>query len=424
VTAVSPTNHVSPADRPRPAFRWPTRDSFSAFSAALSGGTARSASGLLLISPDAEIVAPLTETDRTAALDLAAATLAAAGLGAGDRVVVALNNDGELSGALIAQAAAGVAEAAASVGARGRMRLHRALEAVRATTLITTPTGAMDFLARLHLEFLLDPLDLELRQIILVGEIASPGTYGQLAVEFEASVVELYADPFFGIPVAHRIPAVSPRPTRPDRPPGEVLTPVRDGLLEAAPLDEDAVLDAPYSGGLAELVITPTWHSTLATATLRTGHVVQLDGVSPPSPVSPRPAEPDPGPGRSPGVTGLPSPVHTVGEHVLVRGRWLSIPGIATALARIDGISHWELRLSRAGTLDAAALHVTFNRATLISNPMWTSRIAQALTTLTPVAVDVVVEPEIAEQTRPGTVTDLRGHHLGRDRTDPLKPTP
>ncbi|MGH3391255.1 MAG: hypothetical protein ACRDOO_20500 [Actinomadura sp.] len=369
---------VSPTNRPRPTSRWPTRHDFSAVAA-------HSASGLLLVSPEADVVAPLAAADRTAAVELAASTLAAAGLGSGDRVVVALNNDGELGGALLAQAAVSVADAATSVGPRGRMRLHRVLEAVRATTLITTPAGAMDFLARLHLEFLLDPLDLELRHILLVGEIASPGTYGQLAAEFEASVVELYADPFFGVPVAHRDPA------------GETLTPVREGLLGLAAPDKDAILDPPYSAGLAEIVVTPTWHSTLAGGTLRSGQVVQLHG----------------------GETGLPSPVHTIGEHALIRGRWVSIPKIAAALARIDGISHWELRLSRAGTLDAAALHVTFNRDTLVGNPMWKSRIVQALVALTPVAIEVVVEPEVSAETRPGTVTDLRGHHLGRDRTDP-----
>ena len=361
-----------------PAGRWPARGGFSAVAA-------RSASGLLLVSPEADVVAPLAAADRTAAVELAASTLTAAGLGSGDRVVVALNNDGELSGALLAEAAASVADAAASVGPRGRMRLHRVLEAVRATTLITTPAGAMDFLARLHLEFLLDPLDLELRHILLVGEIASPGTYGQLAAEFDASVVELYADPFFGVPVAYRDPA------------GETLTPVREGLLGLAPPDKDVILDPPYSAGLAEIVITPAWHSTLGGATLRSGQVVQLHG----------------------GETGLPGPVHTIGEHALVRGRWVSIPRIAAALARIDGISHWELRLSRAGTLDAAALHVTFNRDTLVGNPMWRSRIAQALAALTPVAIEVVVEPEASAETLPGTLTDLRGHHLGRDRSDP-----
>ncbi|GAA2447506.1 hypothetical protein GCM10010191_75940 [Actinomadura vinacea] len=356
---------------------WPTRDTFPA------GGAAR---GLLLVSPEGGPVVPLDAADRAAALELASATLGAAGLGQNDRVAVALNNDGELTGALLAEAAAGVAQAAASVGPRGRLRLHTALENMRATTLITTPTGAMDFLARLHLEFLLDPLDLELRHILLVGEVPSPNTYRQLAAEFEASVRELYADPYFGVPIAQRDPAAE-----------TTFTPVRDGMLALSPLDKDVPLDAPYGDGLAELVITPSWHSSLADATLRTGQVVRLAG----------------------GEEGVPAPAHTVGEHVLVRGRWLSIPKVAAALTRIDGVGHWDLRISREGTLDAAALHVTFNRDTLVKNPMWKSRIAQALYALTPVSLEVVVEERVSEERRPGTVTDLRGHHLGRDRSQP-----
>jgi hypothetical protein len=351
--------------------RWITRESFP---------SGRAAQGLLLISPDGDVVAPLASADLPAARELAAATLAAAGLGPDDRVVVALNNDGELSGALIAQAAASVAQAAASVGPRGRLRLHTALERVRATTLITTPSGAIDFLARLHLEFLLDPLDLELKHIFLIGEVASANVYGQLASEFEASVVELFADPFLGVPIAHRGASE------------QVLTPVRDGLLGLAPLDKDTA-DAPAQG-LAEVTVTPAWHSALGDATLRTGQVVRLAG----------------------GERGIPSPAHTVGEHLLIRGRWVPIPKVAAALSRIDGVSHWELRISREGTLDAAALHVTFNRDTLVKNPMWKSRIGQSLVAVTPVTIEVVVEAEVSGTVRPGTVTDLRGQHLGRDR--------
>ncbi len=117
--------------------------------------------------------------------------------------MVALNNDGELTGPLLAQAAAGIAEAAAAPGPRGRMRLLAVLRAVRGDTLVITPTGAMDLLARLHLEFLVDPLDLGLRRIVLTGEIASPGTAAHLAAEFDAEVTELYTDPVFGLPVAH-----------------------------------------------------------------------------------------------------------------------------------------------------------------------------------------------------------------------------
>jgi phenylacetate-CoA ligase len=354
---------------------WVSRDAF--------GITSHAATGLLLLSPEADVVAPLGAEDRATALELAATTLSGAGLEGSDRVVVALNNDGELTGALVAQAAASITAAAASVGPRGRMRLHHALEAVRATTLITTPTGAMDLLARLHLEFLIDPLDLGLRHILLAGEIASPGTHGQLTAEFEASVAELYVDPFLGLPLAHR---ESSQP---------FLTPAGAGLLALAPPNKDILLEAPHAEGLAEIVVTPRWHSALGGSTLRTGHVVRAAG----------------------GDNGMPSPSHTVGEHVLVRGRWLSIRAIATALSRVDGISYWELRIGREGTLDAAALHVTFNRGTLVTNPMWKSRIVQALVAITPISIDVVVEPEISEEARPASLTDLRGHHLGRDRT-------
>lgn len=354
---------------------WTTRTAFPA---------GRSAEGLLRVSPEGDLVVPSSAADRETAHALTVETLRAAGLGANDRVVVALNNDGEPVGSPIAKAAVDVGKAGASVGARGRMRLHSALESVGATALITTPTGAMDFLARLHLEFLLDPLDLELRHIFLVGEIPSPNACAQLASEFEASVRELYADPYLGVPIAYRAPSDA------------ALTPTRDGLLGLAPPGKDAVLDAPYPEGLAELVVTPAWHSTLGGATLRTGQAVRLAG----------------------GEQGVPAPEHTVGEHVQIRGRWVSLPKVAAALTRIDGLSHWELRIRREGTLDAAALHVTFNRDTLIKNPMWKSRIAQALYALTPVSIDVVIQPEAREDRRPPTVTDERGHHLGRDRAD------
>jgi hypothetical protein len=342
----------------------------------------REAAGLLLVSPEADVVVPLTAEDRTTALEIAATTLRAAGVGPSDRVVVALNNDGEATGTLMAQACAGIARAAAAPGPRGRLRLHRALETVRATTLITTPTGAMDLLARLHLEFLLDPLDLGLRRILLAGEIPSPGTYAQLASEFGAEVGELYVDPYFGLPLARRSAAEA------------AYTFARDGSAAVAPLGKDILLEPPYAAGPAEIVLTPAWHSTLAGSTLRTGHVVGLGDDA-----------------------GVPGPEHTVGEHILVRGRWISIPRVAAALSRVDGIAHWDLRVAREGTLDAATLHVTFNRPTLVHNPMWRSRIHQALIAITPVTVEIAVEDEVAEQIRPGSVTDLRGHHLGRDRS-------
>ena len=72
----------------------------------------------------------------------------------------------------------------------------------------------MDLLARLHLEFLLDPLDLGLRHIVLTGEIASRRTIRQLAGEFEAAVTEVYADPFSGGALAWRAAEERPADAR------------------------------------------------------------------------------------------------------------------------------------------------------------------------------------------------------------------
>lgn len=334
------------------------------------------ARGLLVLSPDADTVVGLGPDERAECVRLAARTLAAAGVTASDRVVVALSSDGEPTGVLVARAAADVATAAASCGPRGRMRLHHALDQVGATALITTPTGAADLLARLHLEFLADPLDLGLRTIVLTGEIPSPGTHAHLASEFGARVVEVYTDPVFGVPLAW----------------GE--GPIADDLLGLAPLDADTVLSAPYEAGLAEYVLTPGWLAELRDSVIRTGQVARLAG----------------------GEKTPPPPAHTVGDHVLVRGRWLPLPRVERALARVDGVTHWELSVSREGTLDAATLRVTFGRETLIANPMWRSRIVQALKEITPVHIEVEIAPEAEEDARPATVTDDRGHHLGRDR--------
>ncbi len=327
--------------------------------------------GLLLLSPLGDTAVPLTSDDLASALTLARDGLDAAGITGTDRVAVALNSDGGLTGALLAQAAADVGAAAAAPGPRGRMRLLAVLRALGATALVATPTGAMDLLARLHLEFLVDPLDLGLRRIVLTGEIPSPGTARHLAAEFEAEVTELYTDPVFGLPAA----TVT----------GAALTPLRPDLLTLAALTHDGPPD-----GRAELILTPRWHSSLHGHAIRTGQVA----IGPP----------------------IPAPTHTVGDHVLIRGQWMSLPRLGQALARIDGIAHWDLVIARTGTLDQATLHVTFSRASLLRNPLWTRRLEQAVAAVTPVAIAVTVVPEASEDVRPPSVTDQRGQHLGTDR--------
>ncbi|MEU6419592.1 hypothetical protein [Streptomyces spiralis] len=358
---------------------WATREELPR--KGLSPATAR---GLLATSPVGDAVVPFSGADLSAALDLTRATLAAAGLSDDDRVVVSLNSDGDLGGALIAQAAADVAQAAAATGPRGRMRLLQTLQALRGNVLVATPTGAADFLARLHMEFLVDPLDLELRLILLTGEITDRRTLRHLAAEFDARVVELYTDPVTGLPIAHRDTSDEHAP----------LQPVRPGILHCAPLDEDRILEASSPAGHAELVVTHDWHSALAGIAVRTGHVAAINDEAAP----------------------IPAPRHTVGDHVLVRGRWIHLTRLEQALRGIDGISAWRLEVDRKGTLDAATLRVTFNRSSLVKNGMWKGRIAQSIVALTPVHVDVDINETVDETPRPPEVVDDRGHHLGRDR--------
>lgn len=342
------------------------------------------ATGLLVGSATGEAVLALSAEDAAAALWLTAETLSAAGVDQRDRVVVALNNDADLAGARLAEAAAQIAEAAISVGPRGRMRLLQVLERVRANVLVTTPAGAEDLLARMHMEFLVDPLDLELRLVVVTGEIADDKTYRHLANEFGAAIVELYTEPLTGVPVAHR-----------DTAGGRRLTATTPGLLRLARLDRDELIASGTPEARGEIVALHHWHPALSSVAVRTGHVAETDDAG-----------------------ALLAPQHTVGDAILVRGRWLSIQAVAKALRKIDGITKWRFEVSRKGTLDAAVLRVSFNRDSLIRNGMWKARIEQALTALTPVKIAVEVDERVREEPSSPEIVDHRyGQHLGIDRT-------
>jgi phenylacetate-CoA ligase len=200
----------------------------------------------------------------------------------------------------------------------------------------------------------------------------------------------LYVDPVFGAGLAAGDAAD----------PAVGLDPVQPGLLSAAPLAEDRLLELGAEegrpeDGRAELVLRPAWHSQFADTVVRTGEVVTL----------------------GPEAKGLPAPTHTVGDHLLVRGRWLALSRLRAALSKIDGIGQWRLVVSREGTLDAVSLHVAFTRQTLIDNPMWRGRIADSLYSVTPIAVDVSIAPEITNKVAAPVIEDRRGHHLGQQRT-------
>jgi len=335
---------------------------------------------LLLGAVPGEGFVPVPPAARAALRERSVATLAACGLAEGQRALLSLNGDGDLAGPLLAEALTALGASAAVVGPRGRMRLLAAMRSLRPDVWITTPTGALDFLARLYLEFNVDPTELDLEHVLLVGEIETPGTARRLADELEARVTGVYCDPVFGAALAFG----------------------RDGKwqvgdpsgLGLAPLDRDewlAVAPGAADAPLSELVLRPDWGGALAGVTLRTGQVLR-------------------------GAPAASLFRHTVGPHVLVRGRWLSLPLLRRALAAIDGIAGVRVALSRGErTLDELRLRVAFERASLLENPMWAKRIREAIAAITPIDFELETEAAAEGGATEGFVDD-RGHHLGLDR--------
>jgi len=365
---------------------WRTRSELGAASA---GGPAAGAAGLLVGALPGEGCVAIPAEARARVRKASAATLSAAGVRAGQRVLVSLNNDGDLAGAQLADALVELGASAAAIGPRGRMRTLAAFRALRPSVWITTPTGALDFLARLYLEFNVDPLELELDRILIAGEIPSPGTSRRLAGEFEAELAGLYLDPVFGGVWAHGQ--------------GGRFSIGEPGVLGFAEVARDATLDGSTGGGgavgagaLAELVLRPDWSGPLAGDTIRTGQLVAGAGT-----------------GAHDGGSLF---QHTAGDHLLVRGRWLSLPLVRRALAPIDGVAGLCVAVERGeGTLDKLTFTLAFNRPSLVENPMWAGRAREAIAATTP--VDFALETVLADEATPRErVADARGHHLASDR--------
>ncbi len=353
---------------------WRTREHLGA----LFDG-APSAPGLLLGAVPGEGFVPVSPEARALLRTRSAETLAAAGVARGNRVLVSLNSEGDLVGASLAEALVEVGASAAVVGPRGRMRTLAAMRQLRPEVWITTPTGALDFLARLYLEFNVDPLELELGQILVVGEIPSPGTERRLEGEFEARVTGLYCDPVFGAAWAQG---------------REGRWAIHgSGVLGLAELAKDVALvgDASQPSGIGELVLQPDWSGPLSGTAIRTGQV------------------------RS-GADSAAFFSHSVGEHLLVRGRWLSLPLLRRALAQNEGLAGHRLAISRGeGTLDKLTITLGFERASLVENPMWAARAREAIASVTPIDFELATELA-AEGIAAETIADERGHHLGVDR--------
>jgi phenylacetate-CoA ligase len=335
--------------------------------------------GLVFASAPAEYALALSPAEVEAMQALSRRSLQAAGIGPSDRVLFALRQEGAPSVALLAEAVSSIGASAAVTEPSGRLRLLATIRALKPTTLVVTPCGAADFLARLYMEFNVDPVELEILRVVLVGEIASPGLRKRLAKEFEAEVAELYCDPVFGAALAARA--------------GAGWEAADEASLGLAGLAEDVLSEGLEGQG--ELVLRATWAPSLADLSIRTGQVIA---------------------GKA-GDAGLFN--RTVGEHVLARGQFVSLPCLRRQLALIDGIARWTLAVDRGDrTLDSVVLTVGLERETLVSNPMWKGRIAQAVGAATPIRIEVKTEfADPADERPKEAVVDLRGHHLGVDRS-------
>jgi hypothetical protein len=325
---------------------------------------------LLFAGSPAEYGVALTEPEVAAMQALSRRSLEAAGLAKNDKVLFAVAQDGSPAVGLLAQAAAGLTASVAVTSPRGRLRLLSTIRALKPNVLVTTPCGAADFLARLYLEFNVDPVELDLTKIVLVGEIASPGVRKRLAKEFEADLSDLYCDPIFGAALAARR--------------GGGWTVADDRTLALGALGSDEIA-AEGVAGEGELLLRT------GVVVIRTGQVIKGDA----------------------GDAGLFN--HTVGEHVLARGQFVSLPLLRRQLALIDGVARWTLTVDRGDrTLDNLLLTVAFDRESLVANPMWKGRIQQAVAAATALHVDIKTELVSPDAAGPkDSVIDLRGHHLG-----------
>lgn len=320
----------------------------------------RTVGGMLRMS-SFDCVVPLTNDDQRAVASITASALSSLGLGRHDRVVVAASSDA----APLAEAASLVSEAVAHVEPQGRVRLLRTLHLLGATVLAMTPCGAEHLVERAHdLGYQLEGLGVRL--LLSIGEIPSEGSLDRLAEAFGAEVAEVHIDPVTGAAVAST--------------PRGGSTQVHVGAqFSLEPLD---------ASGACEVVVAPSWTSALYDRPIRTGMVTRT---------------PD-GPPR-----------HTIGSHVLVRGRWVPLHLFDEVLRLHPEVLSWRLRVSRPGLLDHAVLEIVCQSPEQATGAAVHDRLARSAASITPVALDVkLLGPAAGEF--PSLLDDARGQHLALER--------
>jgi hypothetical protein len=319
--------------------------------------------GLLVCSADGELAVPLGRDGYRHAEEITAEVLDAAGVTASDSVVVALNNDGAGVGVRWALAASSIARSACAWGPRQLRRLLRLLHEVGADVLVTTPTLARRLLREARLAD--DQLAGQLRSLILVGPVSDPHVT-ELRVGFGAIVREAWCDPIFGIGMAVRDPIA-----------GGPFELVRPGLVDLVRLD---------AGGSPAAVVE--WVLSLGWAPwdglgLRTGLV-----------------------GPATGDGALHPPAWTVGDQILVRGRWLSLAVVEAALATIpiQPLAAASLQVRRDLVGDRVELLVDgFDPAAL-------AELRRILDASSPVHIELVASQAAAGAPR---FVDHRRQHVG-----------
>lgn len=320
----------------------------------------RRVGGLLRMS-SFDCVVPLTTDDERAVASITASALASLGIGRADRVVVAASSDA----APLAEAASLVSSAVAYVEPQGRVRLLRTLHLLGATVLAMTPCGAEHLVERAKdLGYQLDRLGVRL--LLSIGEIPSEGALDRLADAFGADVAEVHIDPVTGAAVA-----TTPR--------GESTHVHVGAQYSLVPLG---------ATGAFEVVVAPSWISALYDVPVRTGFVVDRAG----------------GPPR-----------HTVGSHVLVRGRWIPLGLFESVLREHPEVVSWRLTVSRPGLLDHAMLEIVCDTPEHASRAAVQDRLARATASITPVGMDVVLRGPAAG-VHESALHDVRGQHLAIDR--------
>lgn len=327
----------------------------------------------------AETLVPISLEELETLRQSSRATWSLAGIKASDKILVSTIQEGGFPVGITAEVLAPLCSAITYANPRGRLRLLHSIKTFKPTVWVTTPCAALDFLARLYMEFNVDPFELGIEHIVLVGEVASKGAHKRLADEFESVVTDLYCDPVFGAALAVR--------TR-----GETQSGNPEQLALAS-LSEDKLLGTDWQvNDNAEIVLTFNTLEAFKGRVLRTGQVVSAEQT-------------------------VNIFHHTIGDRVLARGRWISLPLMAKALKLIDGLQAWQLLIERGeGTLDRLTLKLALNRESLIDNPMWQARIREAIASVTPLKINVSTYYLSAEDPQPeGLVDDPRQHHLGGD---------